>query len=322
VAPGTYLRLAASRSLSRARQQDLRVSTELSGNAGNAIGTISVNGATTPFYYSGTGGNPALKPYLSDNLDIAAEKYFARGQGLIQLNGFYKNLTNFVNPTSLALYTADASVKSAILSPGQIATTTNSYFVLGTSGNTGKGYVRGAELNAVLPLSVVAPQLGFGVMFNGAYTDSSVNFSGSSAATTLTGLTYVGTLTGGAGKITVPGLSKWVLTGTVYFERNGFSARAAYTYRDTFLCETSTVTQAASLSQCAATNDLSGQIGYEFKEGPMQGLSLYLQGKNLTDNPFKTFANNDPRQVINYEKVWPLVPAGRDDEVLSRILAY
>jgi hypothetical protein len=67
VAPGTYLRLAASRSLSRARQQDLRVSTELSGNAGNAIGTISVNGATTPFYYSGTGGNPALKPYLSDN---------------------------------------------------------------------------------------------------------------------------------------------------------------------------------------------------------------------------------------------------------------
>ena len=31
---------------------------------------------------------------------------------------------------------------------------------------------------------------------------------------------------------------------------------------------------------------LDAQIGYEFRDGPMKGLSINLQGTNLTDEPF------------------------------------
>src|SRR5438045_4955926 len=44
---------------------------------------------------SGSGGNPDLKPYLSDNFDLGAEWYFARNS-YFALDGFYKHLTNFI----------------------------------------------------------------------------------------------------------------------------------------------------------------------------------------------------------------------------------
>ena len=34
----------------------------------------------------------------------------------------------------------------------------------------------------------------------------------------------------------------------------------------------------------------------------MKGLSLMLQGKNLTDRPFITYQNDDPRQVREYQR--------------------
>jgi outer membrane receptor protein involved in Fe transport len=47
---------------------------------------------------------------------------------------------------------------------------------------------------------------------------------------------------------------------------------------------------------------VDAQIGYEFQKGPLTGLSILAQGKNLTDRPFVTFQNNDPRQVIDYQR--------------------
>ncbi|PZU53574.1 MAG: hypothetical protein DI554_19340, partial [Sphingobium sp.] len=47
---------------------------------------------------------------------------------------------------------------------------------------------------------------------------------------------------------------------------------------------------------------LDAQIGYEFQSGPLTGLSILLQGKNLTDQPFVTYQNGDKRQVIDYQR--------------------
>jgi len=44
---------------------------------------------------SGSGGNPNLKPYLSDNFDAAAEWYYAPNS-YVAIDGFYKHLTNFI----------------------------------------------------------------------------------------------------------------------------------------------------------------------------------------------------------------------------------
>ena len=48
---------------------------------------------------------------------------------------------------------------------------------------------------------------------------------------------------------------------------------------------------------------LDAQIGYEFQQGsPLQGLSIQLQAKNITDRPFVTFENGDPRLVRDHQR--------------------
>jgi len=44
---------------------------------------------------SGSGGNPDLKPYLSDNFDAGVEWYYAPNS-YFAIDGFYKHLTNFI----------------------------------------------------------------------------------------------------------------------------------------------------------------------------------------------------------------------------------
>ena len=47
---------------------------------------------------------------------------------------------------------------------------------------------------------------------------------------------------------------------------------------------------------------VDAQIGYDFQPGSvLEGLSLYVQGQNLTDQPFKTFNPGHPEQVIDYQ---------------------
>ena len=47
---------------------------------------------------------------------------------------------------------------------------------------------------------------------------------------------------------------------------------------------------------------LDAQIGYEFQSGPLANFAILAQAKNLTDRPFVTYQNDDPRQVIDYQR--------------------
>jgi len=54
------------------------------------VGSLPRIGALTA-----TGGNPALKPYLSDNLDLAVEWYYGQNSYL-SVDAFLKDVTNFI----------------------------------------------------------------------------------------------------------------------------------------------------------------------------------------------------------------------------------
>ena len=54
------------------------------------VGSLPRIGALTA-----DGGNPALKPYLSDNLDLAVEWYYGQNKYL-SVNAFVKDVTNFI----------------------------------------------------------------------------------------------------------------------------------------------------------------------------------------------------------------------------------
>ncbi len=76
------VRFDASRSLTRAPLGDL--TPDLNVPAGQRVGSLTA-----------TGGNPTLLPYLSDNLDLGAEWYFAQNS-YVSADAFVKEVTNFV----------------------------------------------------------------------------------------------------------------------------------------------------------------------------------------------------------------------------------
>ncbi|MFL5239827.1 MAG: TonB-dependent receptor [Rhizomicrobium sp.] len=81
VTPQLILRLDASRTLTRPQLINLRP-------------TINF-GSLRRGSLSGSGGNPDLKPYLSDNFDVGAEWYYAPNS-YFAIDGFYKHITNFI----------------------------------------------------------------------------------------------------------------------------------------------------------------------------------------------------------------------------------
>jgi iron complex outermembrane receptor protein len=166
--------------------------------------------------------------------------------------------------------------------PGGVTPTYN-FGIVSQWQNGRGGRVRGAEASASLPFELLTPALdGFGIFASGSYTDSEVR-------------------EGSADPIKMPGLSRWVVNGTVYYENKGFEARASARYRSSFLAEVSGLSLARDKIDARAETVIDAQIGYTFQEGMFEGLGIQLQGSNLTNEPFITYYNGDVRQVRDYQ---------------------
>ena len=270
----TYLKLAAAQTMVRPRMDQERVNQEF--NPPN----LALAGSTDPLHspFSSQGGNPYLRPYQSTNLDVSLERYFAKG-GYVAIAAYYKHLTNFVDPN-----------QSVILDFAPLATGLTVATTLGKASapaNAGRGYVQGVEATLSLPFATLTPALeGFGFYGSASYTDSAIKLASNPG-----------------NAITLPGLSDWVGSAELYFEKYGFQVRGSSRYRSTFLAEVAGLSANPTYRQAKAEGILDAQIGYEFQDGsPLKGLSILLQAKNLTDRPFITYQNNDPRQVIDYQR--------------------
>src|SRR3546814_3512 len=217
---------------------------------------------------------------------MSLEKYFPAG-GYVALAGYFKHLTDFVDPNNSYAY--DFSSLLGALTPAQQAIVTRNGLTTGrvsAPANTGRGEILGVEATLDLPFRALTSALdGFGVFATGNYTYSSIKFANNPIEA-----------------ITLPGLSKWTGSGTVYFEKWGFEARANYRYRSSFLAEVAGLSANPTYRTARAEGILDAQIGYEFQSGPLKGLSILAQGKNLTDRPFITYQNGDSRQVIDYQR--------------------
>ena len=280
LADNFFFKAGEAQTMVRPRVDQERVTQAVSINLAN----IGLDPRTNPVF-SSNGGNAQLKPYQSTNIDMSVEKYF-HGGGYVSVAGYFKHLTDFVDPNNAYAY--DFSGLLPALTPAQRAQVTSYNGQIGpvsSPANTGRGEILGVEATASLPFKMIANALdGFGIFATGTYTDSNVRYANSPTP------------------ITLPGLSDWVASGTFYFEKSGFQARASYRYRSTFLGEVAGITAAPVYRQVKPEGILDAQIGYEFQSGPLAGLSILAQGKNLTDRPFVTYQNNDVRQVIDYQR--------------------
>jgi len=269
-------RLGASRVMSRARMDQL--------NAGLSLNTnFPLLTSTDPnqAFFSAGGGNPTLRPLIANTVDVSLERYFFNGAGYIALSGFFKDLQDFINPSDSFILDFSSFIPD-FLTPEQAADLGTPLGTVSGPTNNGDGELYGAEFTVSMPLGPMIEFLdGFGVITSTSWTDSSVKLGDNPSS------------------ITVPGLSEWVVNSTVYYERAGFQARVSHRYRDEFLSEVFGISATRVQRSAKEESIIDAQIGYTFESGPLENLTVTLQGNNLTDEPFTTFESFDSRLTID-----------------------
>ncbi len=267
-----FVRLGAARELARPRMDQMRASINIDFNEGRATST-NINESP----WGGSGGNPSLRPWIANAVDLSIEKYFGR-RGYVSLAGFYKDLESYIyDQQTLTDFTGYP------YTGGTAPTLMQGY--LSTPQNGEGGTIQGVEFAVSVPFDLIwQPLEGFGVNFSASWTDSDIVPNPGNPSQPL------------------PGLSEEVSNLTVYYERAGFQARISNRYRSEFLGELSGVGTDRIQRMVDAESVVDAQVGYEFQSGPLEGLSVLAQVNNLTDEQFKTFENDDPRRVIDYQQ--------------------
>ena len=279
VAENQYLKFGAARTMARPRMDEMRVSRQFSFNP-QLVNSVDPN--MSP--WGGSGGNPELDPWLANSIDLSYEWYFADRAGYFALAYFYKDLDSYVFKTNELV---DFTPLLGTIGSFQPAQTTG---FLNRPVNGEGGSVDGFEVALTVTSEMFSDSFpGLGLTVNYTNTDSAVKADPSDTET-----------------ITLPGLSEDVWNATLFYENGGFSARISQRYRSDFLGELQGFGAGREFRTVAEESIVDAQISYEIQEGRYAGLTFYLQGNNLNDEPFVTYnTQDDSRQIINYEEYGP-----------------
>ena len=280
----SVVRFSLARQIARPRMYDMRASRTWGYDPTKAASNDLSQGP-----WSGGGGNSALRPWVADSVDLSYEHYFKGNKGYVAVAGFAKKLQNFVYEQSAL---ADFSGYPITGGPNPVLR----QGVVSQPMNGDGGNIRGLEVTVSLASELINENIkGFGMVLGGALTKSSIKPWGPTS-----------------GSAPIGGLSEKVANITVYYERHGFSARLSERYRSANRQYITTfgvpspggdVNPNGGFSMAQPETVLDGQVSYTFSnDGPLKNLSIFLQGYNLTNEPLITYNNDDPRQVINYQK--------------------
>ncbi|MFT3762976.1 MAG: TonB-dependent receptor [Pseudoxanthomonas sp.] len=265
ILPETLLRFGAARQIARPRMDYLK--------AGMDVGID-----TTREEWSGSGGNPRLKPWLADAFDLSLEKYFttaAGNRGYLGAAWFHKDLRTWVRTQKVAFDYAGYPLPPPL--PGQTIYPDSTQGSISQPVNDHGGTIRGIELTASIPLDLLwKPLNGLGIIATYSDTRSAVRPRDDSPADQ------------------VPGLSKYVSNVTAYYERGGFSVRYSRRTRSDFYGETRGYGADLSMQNIKGETVQDAQVNYTFPDSSaLKGLSLYLQVSNIGDEPFITYDSGD-----------------------------
>jgi iron complex outermembrane receptor protein len=292
-------RVSAARTMVRPRMDQMSASLSIGGNP-----TYLTSTNPNQSYFSGSGGNPKLLPYMATGYHASLEHYFKSttdfhcteeqqqtsalcqtgGVGYVQLAGYYYSLSDFINPNAAVLYDFSAFVPD-YLSAAQQSQLGTTKGTLSAPDNSGSGHIEGAQLAVNIPLGDLTHWLnGWGVQASADRTLSSIFYPGNTQP------------------ITLAGLSKWVNNYTVYYAHGGFQASVNDTYRSSFLGRVYGISATRVEQDIKAQNWVSAQVSYEFSSGRLKGLTLVASGLNLGNQVQQTFQNKDPRQVLTWDR--------------------
>ncbi|GAA0661830.1 TonB-dependent receptor [Sphingomonas insulae] len=246
--PNVILRAALSRAINRPNFPQL---------APRVLETTEGNTVRVEF------GAPGLDPTLSNNVDAGLE-YYIRPLGVISVNGFYKDLTDYrYTVNSTGVYQGLPAIFSRPV-------------------NARQGKLYGVEVNWQQQLSFLPGLLGgFGVFANYTYTRGDAQFDAAYA---------------GRSRFALPGQSKHMWNASVFYERGPVNLRVAYTKRSDYLDEINADNPALDLYwEGRGQLDVTGSVQL------MKGINLFAEGKNLTNTAGVRYFGERYR-VYEYEK--------------------
>ena len=277
-AENQFVRLGLAKVLTRPRMDDMRPNNQVSFAFQDArINSTDIDNSP----WSGSAGNPELKPYEANQIDLAYENYFADA-GYVAVSWFFKDLKNWHRSNAVE---ADFS-EFYIPSVHQSSTGEAPQLFVGQRSRPEDGYegfVRGYEIQGSLPADLIHESLeGFGMFASATFLDGKADPAPGTTETR------------------IPGLSDENYSLTLYYENAGFEFRVAGTKRSSYLTETRGLSLALSDSTNQGGTFIDAQIGYDFSESgirSLEGLRVTLQAQNLTDEEDLQTAGTDSRQV-------------------------
>jgi iron complex outermembrane receptor protein len=246
----TNLRFGAAKTVARPQMSDMRA---------GATGGID----TTSLRWNGSGGNPNLEPWRANSYDLSMEKYIGK-RSYIAGALWYKKLQSYIYNQQTAFDFTGFPNPSGVQAIDSIGT-------LNRPANGTGGMVKGVELSGSLDAGLLwAPLEGFGVTGSMSGTESSIHPNGPGT------------------KEKLPGLSGVVSNFTVYYEKDGYSARASRRYRSAYRGEVTGLFAQRAFSEILAERQIDLQLGYAIEEGKYKGLSFLFQVNNLNNSPYQT----------------------------------
>lgn len=227
---------------------------------------------------TGSGGNPYLLPYLSDNLDFGAEWYYSRNS-YAAIDFFSKDVTNFIVTNTIT-----QSIN------GVIDPTTNklAQFAYSTSVNGPSANVHGVEL----AWQHVFADTGFGFQANATFVGTDKPYDPSNITTSgfaVTGLANSANVVG-------------------FYDKHGFQARIAVNWRDEYLDHFGQTQNVSQFGTEPTIVDASTNVDFSTSYDINRNLSVFLEGLNLTNQTLTTHGRyaDQVLDLYDYGQRWTL----------------
>lgn len=269
VAEDQTVRFGAAQTLSRPRLD------EMNASVGAVYSQqVDANGNN----WTINGGNPLLEPKEALGVDLTYENYFS-DEGYFSVAYFWKDLNEWIFDGKYEVdLTGVADPSTGKVPPTSTASGSGKV-------NGGGGTLQGWEFSGTLPLNVVSDVLdGFGLIASYTIIDQDVKDQNNKA-------------------YKLPGLSKKIQSYTAFYENSGFQARVSLRKRGDFSGDVYGIGFDTQQVDILGEDIVDAQLGFDFGEAgikSLDGLSIFLQGQNLTEEPFVSLQGS-PFKIRDYQ---------------------
>ena len=247
---------------------------------------LSIGDARPGGPYNASQGNPGLLPYESDNLDFSLEWYYDEGS-YAAVTLFKKWVDNYVVSTitqapiqgALGYDLTDPNPGDDPNFPANTPGGPDDQVILwdiASFANGDSAEVEGLEV----ALQHIFGDSGFGAQLNFTLVEGDVEYDvrALDQSVALTGLSDSANF-------------------VAFYERERYRLRLAYNWRDEFLLAANQLRQMNEPVFVEEYGQLDARFSYELM--PEEGLTIYLEGINLTEEPFKAHGRFD-NQFLRY----------------------